>query len=102
MRCLLCVGAVTKLTLRRSHRPADQGENNGLNPGSAKLSQGYACLLPRMIKSWRREFSTRGASAADFPFGVVSLHGWCGEEEASCNPVSAVAVIILTARMTAT
>jgi hypothetical protein len=39
-----------------------------------------------MIKSWRREFSTRGASAPDLPFGVVSLHGWCGEEEASCNP----------------
>ena len=39
-----------------------------------------------MIKSWRREFSARGASAPDFPFGVVNLHSWCGEEEASCNP----------------
>ena len=39
-----------------------------------------------MISSWRREFSTRGASSPNFPFGVVSLHGWCGEEEANCNP----------------
>ena len=62
------------------------GENNGQNPGNAALKQGYACLLPQMIKSWRREFSTRGASAPDFPFGVVNLHSWCGEEEASCNP----------------
>jgi hypothetical protein len=47
------------------------GENNGQNPGNAGLKQGYACLLPQMIKSWRREFSSRGASAPDFPFGVV-------------------------------
>eukprot|EP01043_Picozoa_sp_COSAG02_P070637 COSAG02_NODE_12590_length_1522_cov_1.115249_3_plen_75_part_00 len=47
------------------------GENNGQNPGNAGLKQGYACLLPQMIKSWRREFSSRGASDPDFPFGVV-------------------------------
>jgi hypothetical protein len=39
-----------------------------------------------MIKAWRREFSSRGATSSDFPFGVVNLHGWCGEEEGSCNP----------------
>jgi hypothetical protein len=64
----------------------DQGENNGENPGLASAGRGYACLLPAMIRSWRREFAARGASAPDFPFGIVNLHGWCGEEEGSCNP----------------
>ena len=66
-----------------------QGENNGLNPGNPSTAgPGYACLLPAMIAGWRREFSARsmGATAPDFPFGVINLHGWCGEEEGSCNP----------------
>jgi hypothetical protein len=32
-----------------------------------------------MIKSWRREFSSNGLTDEAFPFGVISMHAWCGE-----------------------
>ena len=37
------------------------GENNGANPGDFSRQEGYGCLLPQMVSSWRREFSTYGA-----------------------------------------
>ena len=63
-----------------------QGENNGANPGDFNRQEGYACLLPRMVESWRREFSTAGLTDESFPFGVISMHAWCGEEESNCEP----------------
>ena len=84
-----------------------QGENNGANPGDWLKNQGYACMLPRLINNWRRDWIlnnyaniqqqkislglspnaqlTAGMFAnTDMPFGVVSLHGWCGEEASNC------------------
>ena len=62
-----------------------QGEQNGGNPGSYLNKSGYACLLPALDDSWRRAFREGSATNPDFPIGVVSLHGWCGEEEAYCT-----------------
>eukprot|EP01047_Picozoa_sp_COSAG01_P052559 COSAG01_NODE_5539_length_4199_cov_2.221220_4_plen_391_part_00 len=62
-----------------------QGENNGANSNGTYVSHtGYHCLLPALVKNWRATFAANGATAADFPVGVVSLHAWCGEEEANC------------------
>ena len=84
-----------------------QGENNGANPGNWLKNQGYACMLPRLINNWRREWlennlasslnvlstriDARGLqngmfASTEMPFGVVSLHPWCGEEAANCYP----------------
>ena len=62
-----------------------QGEQNGGNPGSYLNQSGYACLLPSLDDSWRRAFSEGSGTDLRFPIGVVSLHGWCGEEEAYCT-----------------
>ena len=62
-----------------------QGENNGANSnGSYSAHTGYNCLLPVLVDNWRTTFSSSGATAPDFPVGIVSLHAWCGEEEANC------------------
>ena len=82
-----------------------QGENNGANPGSWMKNQGYACMLPRLINNWRRDWifnnhgslvkynissnvdnfvATNIAANELMPFGVVSLHPWCGEETSNC------------------
>ena len=89
-----------------------QGEQNGPNPGSWMNNQGYACLLPRLINNWRREWLTNNiATSANYfkqagndsyfdnfaaltiindtdllPFGIISLHSWCGEEASNCYP----------------
>ena len=85
-----------------------QGENNGMNPGDFIKNQGYACLLPRLINNWRRDWINNNAahnhnnnnnkrlldansfidgnSNISIPFGIVSLHGWCGEEASNCYP----------------
>ena len=47
------------------------------------------CLLPALVKNWRAAFAAAGSTPADFPVGVVSLHAWCGEEEANCVSGSA-------------
>jgi hypothetical protein len=41
--------------------------------------------LLQMVTSWRREFSA-GLTDPQFPFGVISMHAWCGEEESNCSP----------------
>ena len=61
-----------------------QGEQNGGNPGSYLNKTGYACLLPALDNAWRHAFREGSATDPEFPIGVVSLHGWCGEEEANC------------------
>ena len=62
-----------------------QGENNGANSNGSFVSHsGYHCLLPVLVDNWRSTFSNSGATPADFPIGIVSLHAWCGEEEANC------------------
>ena len=74
-----------------------QGENNGMNPGDSMKNQGYACLLPRLINNWRRNWlynnkladnitqkSYVGNEKNIIPFGIVSLHSWCGEEASNC------------------
>jgi sialate O-acetylesterase len=67
-----------------------QGEQNGANPGSYLNKSGYACLLPALDDSWRRAFREGSSTDPDFPIGIISLHGWCGEEEAECtlNPAT--------------
>ena len=62
-----------------------QGEQNGGNPGSYLNKSGYACLLPALDNAWRHAFTEGSSTDPDFPIGVVSLHGWCGEEEAECT-----------------
>jgi len=62
-----------------------QGEQNGGNPGSYLNKSGYACLLPALDDAWRRAFTDGSSTDPEFPIGVVSLHGWCGEEEAECT-----------------
>ena len=76
-----------------------QGENNGWTPGNFLKNAGYACLLPRLVDNWRqqwfknaannglehtaysRHYDRYDADGAILPYGVVSLHSWCGEEE---------------------
>ena len=62
-----------------------KGEQNGANPGSYFNNSGYGCLLPALDDSWRYAFRQGSSTDPDFPIGVVSLHGWCGEEEAACT-----------------
>eukprot|EP00039_Didymoeca_costata_P016958 m.310249 g.310249 ORF g.310249 m.310249 type:complete len:695 (+) comp16474_c1_seq2:136-2220(+) len=62
-----------------------QGEQDAGNPGSYLNKTGYACLLPALDDSWRHAFRQGSSSDPNFPIGVVSLHGWCGEEEAYCT-----------------
>ena len=45
---------------------------------------GYHCLLPVLVQNWRQTFAASGSTPSDFPVGIVSLHAWCGEEEANC------------------
>jgi hypothetical protein len=73
---------VLPLALSSTHL---QGEQNGGNPGSYLNKSGYACLLPALDNSWRHAFTAGSATDPTFPIGVVSLHGWCGEEEAQCT-----------------
>ena len=62
-----------------------QGEQNGGNPGNYLNKSGYACLLPALDNAWRTAFREGSSTNPEFPIGVVSLHGWCGEEEAECT-----------------
>eukprot|EP01083_Nonionella_stella_P065343 171125_1 len=55
-----------------------QGENNGFNPGNTLKNQGYSCMIPRMVEEWRDLWQE------EIAFGIISLHGWCSEEAASC------------------
>jgi sialate O-acetylesterase len=62
-----------------------QGEQDGGAAGSYLNKSGYACMLPALDDSWRRAFREGSSTDPNFPIGVVSLHGWCGEEEAACS-----------------
>ena len=56
-----------------------QGEQNILY-GRGSATSGYQCQLAALVRSWRESFSaTRGTTAPDFPFGVVTLAGGASE-----------------------
>ena len=63
--------------------PRYQGENNlPYHAGNVLDKDGYACLLPAMIKAWRDVWSaTPNTTDASAPFGIVMLadstdEGW--------------------------
>ncbi|KAK8810493.1 hypothetical protein WA158_007068 [Blastocystis sp. Blastoise] len=63
-----------------------QGEANRVNPGNKLEKSGYACRFPAMIRSWRKYFSQiEGTTSSTFPFGFVSLSGWC--LSGACQPL---------------
>eukprot|EP00665_Eupelagonemidae_sp_cell47_P003789 gene3790-gene2516 len=56
-----------------------QGETDTSDGGSSEgpsRSRNYGCTLPAMVADWRAKFhaASRGATPADFPFGIVQLH----------------------------
>jgi hypothetical protein len=46
--------------------------------GSHDRAQNYNCTLPAMVRDWRSKFhvASGGATAVDFPFGIVQLAPW--------------------------
>ena len=44
------------------------------DPGSSLHGGGYGCMMPKMIRAWREIWSaTPGTTAADAPFGIVTI-----------------------------
>ena len=51
-----------------------QGENNcGTLHGNSAYSAGYGCLMPALVKQWRRDWSKNSDTHPKAPFGIVSL-----------------------------
>eukprot|EP00039_Didymoeca_costata_P008455 m.112529 g.112529 ORF g.112529 m.112529 type:complete len:672 (-) comp14091_c0_seq2:383-2398(-) len=57
-----------------------QGENDMHEmKGNILNSEGYACMMPKLLSSWRKLFSENGDNSPDAPFGVVTLAPGGGE-----------------------
>ena len=51
-----------------------QGENNchGIM-GNSKASTGYGCLMPLLVRHWRRSWAAASDTDPEAPFGLVTL-----------------------------
>jgi hypothetical protein len=52
-----------------------QGENDmGEDKGNILYNEGYACVMPKLVELWRRQFSLEaGTTSPQAPFGLVTL-----------------------------
>lgn len=62
----------------------DHGQKLGGGPnacGAVADHTGYACKMENLVNTWREIWAASSATAADFPFGIVSLAGGTSEGE---------------------
>lgn len=47
--------------------------------GNSELGTGYACMMPKLVSTWRALWSQSSGTQPDAPFGLVTLAASGGE-----------------------
>lgn len=47
--------------------------------GNSELGTGYACMMPKLVSTWRALWSKSSGTQVDAPFGLVTLAASGGE-----------------------
>jgi hypothetical protein len=47
--------------------------------GNSELGTGYACMMPKLVSTWRALWSKSSGTQPDAPFGLVTLAASGGE-----------------------